>query len=80
MADTAASLASSTPPNEKASTEHHVEIVSDGPNRKLEDGKLEDGNKPEEKGFRMDGDDEDHEHEPPVGLSSASCPRVGFCA
>ncbi|OBT41957.1 hypothetical protein VE00_07510 [Pseudogymnoascus sp. WSF 3629] len=71
MADTAASLASSTPPNEKASTEHHVEIVSDGPNRKLEDGKLEDGNKPEEKGFRMDGDDEDHEHEPPMTLNRA---------
>lgn len=79
MADTAASHASSTPPNEKASAEHHVEVVSDGPDRKLEDGKLEDGKKSGDNGFRMDGDDEDHEHEPPVSLFPASCLSVGFC-
>lgn len=68
MADTTASHASSTPPNEKASAEHHVEVVSDGPNRKLKDGQLEEGKHHEETGLRVDGDEEDHEHEPPVGF------------
>lgn len=66
MADTTASHASSTPSNEKASAEHQVEFA--GPDRKLEDGKLEGGKHHEDKDFRVDGDDEDHEHEPPVGF------------
>lgn len=78
MADTAASHASSTPPNEKASAEHHIEVVRAGPDRKLEDGKLEEGNELKEKGLRVDGDDDDHEHQPPVSFTFPRLVRAWF--
>lgn len=64
-----ASHRSSTPSNEKASADH-AESASPLPNGKRYD----------ERGFRTDGDDEDHEHEPPVGFEFCFICGLRFAA